>query len=225
MTIITAFRQGNKAYLLTDKAWVRDNGEVHWIDSKFLVGGAFPWGVAFTGSILPQALVRAITPHAPRNARMLVDTLVAALRTVTAEADAEGNKGASCGLYSIMWSARTKQPAIICVDNDGASFGEHTDPFRPFEVDWIMGGVGDPSSLLGRPVNMTDPTSFDPKVDGVALMKAQREVNFWPTPLGPRKKVGGGVQLMSLSRRSTQYEDLHTWPDVVGELIGDRTAV
>lgn len=217
MTIVTAFMQRDRAYILTDMAMTNeDDGRLSMIDSKFVVGSSFPWGIAVSGNLNPHALVRQLERLNPRNPRSLVRSMTTALEQMTEDAIREGNRRPSCALWAAMWSARSKRPVIACMDNNGDQFAPLVPPFTFVEPEWIMSGVGTPETMMGRPVNLCDPASFDPAADGIALIQAQRIANVWQTAAGPCYRIGGGAQLLTASRQGVAIETIHTWPDKVG---------
>jgi hypothetical protein len=114
------------------------------------------------------------------------------------------------------------------IDNDGSVLNGLGAPFEAVEVDWMAysrDGL-DAEALLGRPVDMTDPRSFDPDTDGLALMEGQRQLFRWgPNSTSPKCcRIGGGLEQAIVTKRSVQLYALHDWGDRVGEQIGPEEA-
>ena len=218
MTAINLAVQGKRAYLMADRAATRVDGSLTWIDSKIIAGQAFPFALAVTGHMNPHALTRHLNQRGPRNPRALLAAIADSMPVMIEDAKAEGVPNPQFCVQGIVWSARTKQPGAFVV-SDGRW---HQFPaFEPRYVTWAATEVDHPSKALGRPVDMDDPASFDPRTDGVALMEWQRRnITFDVMGTGRRvPAIGGGIELATIDRNGLTVEQIHTWPDEVGKPI------
>jgi len=218
VTAVVSMIQGDRAYLLVDTAWTADDGRLMALSPKMIQGTGFPWAIAISGNLHPSALITEISRVEPKNARQLANALPRVLRRTTEKA-AEIGQPLSIGLTLAAWSGKAKRPAIIIVDNDGGHFGAFTQPFEPVEVDWTCGT--EPADILGREVSLSDPASFAPRTDGIALMDGLRRRHAWAWREGAAvaHRIGGGLQLATITKRGVTVEDLRDWQDKLGKLI------
>ncbi len=223
MTAINCIPQGKRGYLYTDTAHTHaQTGAVLFLGPKMLIGRGFPWVIGIAGytSALGH-LMTVMNDDPPRNVSGMVRATPAILeRTLELSADQPGI-AQSLGLTILAWDARKGCARAFLIDNDGSvTGGLGVAPFEAVEVDWSVTG-GDPAHVLGRPVNVRDRRSFDPHADGIALMEGQRrEMRWGPTPSAAQcPRIGGEIQLATVTRDGVEHSILHQWPDRVGEGI------
>lgn len=228
MTIINSFVQGNRAYLLTDMAWIdyRD-GRVLACDSKFLRGVNFPWAIAVTGDAYLEPLLAQLNWLQPGNAMQMAEALPKAMNAVRVLC---GDPTFTMAIRLAAWCRQTRRPRVFHIDSDAdraAAFGiepwEVVEPVVLIPGDGIADWLPDVSC---EPQAVMDPRQFDPRRDGVRIVAAQREHVRFPRKGGtePMALIGCGVQLASVGKRGVTIETLHTWEeDRVGEFIAPRS--
>lgn len=229
MTAANAFVQERAAYLLTDMALTDHvSGQLLAVDSKFIRGLApYPWGLAVTGNVGPHSVLQAIDALNPVTPEQMFERLPEIVQMAADIAEREfalidSSIRPKLAVTVAMWSFRQKGPIVAACDLDGSTY-PFFEPLTPFSARGIISGGADMMSLLGREQReICDHRRFDPRVDGVALIAAQRAALKWSYAPGAAEayRVGGGVQLMRVGKRGVTIETLHTWAeDRVGELI------
>lgn len=227
MTVVNAIRQGRAAYLITDMA-VTDQatGKLLCVDSKFIVGHNFPWGLAPMGNACPHAILQEISRLAPRDARAMVNCLPTVMNALAARAAAANFKAFKCGLFLAMWSKQDNAPTIAIIDSDGSIFGQFIPPRTVATINYHVSGGGaegiSSEEIAMRWPDLTDPAQFDVDRDGTALVAMQRARLQWSPAAGAAlaHRAGGGVQVLRAGKRGVSFKTIHTWPeDAVSELI------
>lgn len=220
MTILNATTQGAKAYIITDKAWCQDDGTVAAIASKFIVGTAFPFLIAPTGNANPFDLLSRLQQAEPRNGRQLIEAFPTALRDLCA---APGGESLDAGFMVAIWDKRKGRPMIYLIATSETHFPGAGEPFEPYWIESMIGGTVPAEEALGRPVDLSNPHSFDPFKDGADLVEVQRRRHRFEHFKTPAYRIGGGVEVGVLTRKGVKLHSVREWPeDKVGELIAPR---
>lgn len=219
MTVINGCIQGKRAYIITDTAWLAEDGSVVALGSKFIKGTAFPFLIALTGNANPFTLLQEIEEGRPRNGGELLEVLTGALRRRSA-----AEPGLDAGMMVATWNKREGRPMLHLLSNSESHWPGLNTAFNPFGIETIIGGPQETGELLGRPVDLRDPLSFDPHKDGAILVDEQRNRNRFEHLGKPAYRIGGSVEVGTLGRRGARIDRVHEWPeDRIGEFILPRT--
>src|SRR3546814_12797175 len=107
MTVLNGCIQGKRAYIITDTAWLKEDGSVVALGSKFIKGMAFPFLIALTRNANPFTLLQKIEGWRPRNGGELVEVLADHLRPTSA-----AEQGLHTGMIAATWNTRRGYPVI-----------------------------------------------------------------------------------------------------------------
>lgn len=216
MTATNALVTSRAAYLWTDGAIYDPDGIVTWLGSKVATAPAALMAMAVSGR-----------GYAPRLKEILdtyplatQDEVLAALPRVAQQMRAE--QGAlpvdGCNdvqIIAALYSIARRRPEAWVVSTNQAYLGPTYKPgtlvaLRSFFVPDI-----DLDNTLGRPF---DPDSFDPVVDGLACMLAQRNTP-WDVDGCAMHCIGGRCEMATVTATGVDTEILARWPDEVGKVI------
>lgn len=215
MTILNAVIQGPRAYIITDQAWMAPDGTLAGVASKFITGTSYPLLMAVTGNMHPVGLAAYINKAPARSGRQLVEALPGILRSAVAEAPE-----LDAGIAMAIWDKRIGQPLIYVTATTDNQFPGTVAPFEIVALDGFWGGTLTPTEALGRPVDIRDPQSFDAYTDGADFVEAQRKAHRFENQGAPAYRIGGGVEVGTLTRKGATLRTVREWPgDTVGQLI------
>ncbi len=220
-------RAAGRAIILSDCAHTGEDGRVTALASKLLVAGLyFPWACAVSGNVALDVLMREMQGSPPTSPRELMLALPSAMRRATVRAAAARGCDPVEVLLQVtgaMWQSDTQRLAGFVVSSaSGTLQGQQTDPFAWYETEWLLTLPADSlPAIFGRPVNLADPSSFDPETDGVTLAKAQRAaIRASVTPgAGSACRIGGDLDMTEITPNGVTVWTIHAWPDRIGELI------
>ncbi|MGB3792170.1 MAG: hypothetical protein WA978_05455 [Sphingopyxis granuli] len=171
--------------------------------------------IAMTGNPNPFTLGRLIDEASPRNGTSLLAMLPGALLSM-----ADGSPELDCGFIIATWSKRHGRPMLHLLANTDTHWPGVLTPFEPYFIEHVIGGAITADDALGRRVDVADPRSFDIVRDGKALVEAQRRAHRFEHLGPPAYRIGGGVEVATLTRKKAAIRRIHTWPsDRIGELI------
>lgn len=223
MTIQPSARAG---FLITDSAVTDEAGKLLEICGKVIFGtGKFPWAMAISGSVHPHDVTQAAGMIGPTNYKQLVKRLP---DIVSIALDLAAAKGAIVKphllLIGVAWSQREKRPVGFSIASHADILPDGMTPLTVYEMKWVTTGLelGSPSDQVGRQVDIMDPASFDPAVDGLALIQKQRSAGVRCPVEGVadvQSRIGGEVHLTKISKRGVSTFAIHDFQDVVGEMI------
>jgi hypothetical protein len=233
MTAVGAVVQGKTAYLYSDTAWIDEKrGHVIAFDNKIFAGaGRFPWAAVCTmGSGLPADLQNAqMLLQQARNATSLIKLMPLVLNDFQRRSYASGVEQPGLRLVTAYWDARLKIARVSLVSNmlDG------TEAFTPrgtvAHMDHHWSTDGDPADMLGRSVDFKSPASFDPDVDGLAMLQAMRCRPLVAALDGSGAEggcgIGGEAQQAVVTKAGVQLYSLHDWGDTIGQPIDPTRAL
>src|SRR3546814_12457497 len=86
MTVLNGCIQGKRAYIITDTAWLKEDGSVVALGSKFFKGMAFLFLIALPGNAKPLTLLQKIEEGRPRHGGELLEVTAEAIRHSAAAA-------------------------------------------------------------------------------------------------------------------------------------------
>lgn len=217
MTAVHSFLWRGKAYLLADRAITGAGGELLGTMCKFVMGnGTVPWAASFSGHgfTIPEFTARLATRpcDAPWS---LSASMAETLKVMTAE-----RPDAVIGVQAAIWSRREKAPVLFVISNSDICFPGLAKAFEPVSVRVMVTGTKPPAELLSRSINWDDDRSFDPRSEGLGIIKAQRSAEKFDRAYEiPAYRIGGGVEVAIVGRHGVRFETLWVWPDKLGELI------
>jgi hypothetical protein len=223
---MNVWRQPDAAYLLTDIAWYDedDGAKVLRFAPKVIELSLLPIAIAFTGcgasyeSILDY--LEQLNPGLD-DADQVISGLPDLLRHMIEFADREWpQEQHEIGLAAAMWSpARERAEAYRC-DSTTQWLGDRYTPFAVVAVSEAInsrvvdGRCWGVAQMLGRPVDPTDPQSFDPREDGLRLIEAQRRLKMPSSRLGfDVHAVGGAGILTRVDELGVHHQTLVEWPE------------
>lgn len=230
MTLIQAMiqRKASAGYLLADMAATVDGGAddgcLAYIGPKMFICGGGSGVIAATGSVHYPALELALVRYQKKGLpflKSLPDIALDMLRHIN-----QDSKVAACGLLAMVWDRQYNQALFAGLATDGECLGEHfPGPMAITMADAVCFGGTAPETVLGRPIDVCNPASFDPRVDGVTMFDAIRRVERFEEYGTPAFRIGGGVQLATVTAKGAKIETIHTWAeDKVGQRIQPKGA-
>lgn len=228
MTAINGVVQGKRVYLYGDTAWLNcRDGTVAGFGTKIFAGSRFPWAIGLTWTAgVPTDAVYGVQEiaHVP-NVAGLIAGIPGVLQAYLRRSQASGVENAGMRVLVGCWDSRKQKARLFFA----SSMLDGTEAFGPTgEVTEVRSFFASPRTaedLLGRSVDPSDPSSFDPDADGLAMMQAQRADRIVPAISGAITGakdvcgVGGECEQVIITRRGVKCFSLHTWPDQLGELI------
>jgi hypothetical protein len=133
-----------------------------------------------------------------------------------------------CLVKGVAWDFAQKRPVGFLMQTaDGEmAGGEAIAAFTWYETAWALGTHESADALLDRPVDVTDPDSFDPETDGLSLITAQRcrgAIDITPGVIPGFFRIGGEIHLTEIRKTGVQVFAIGDFPDRVGELIDPAT--
>lgn len=216
------------AYIISDCAVTAPDGTLIRSSSKVLHGLRFPWAFGMTGSVTPEAMFEEVAKAQPLNAKQLVKRLPDCMRRAVAgtiKARACAPAEVLLQVTGAMWDPKAKRiEGFFLTSHDGTLKGQEVEPYVWYETSWLAAS-GHPDGLrgyLGRDVDLTDPESFNPEIDGLALIEAQRRHGVESVQPGVEPghcRIGAEAHLHVISRRGVTIYQLTEWPDLVGQRL------
>lgn len=225
MNLIVQPRSG-AAYLLTDTATYGPDGKVGYFRSKVLalsVSGRVSAALAVSGAGGAISLYEAHfrTLHA-EDAESLLSAVPRIFREVKATLEA---RGVADNIYAVvaLFDHFTGQPSGYVIGSDNSLF-----PMGLYRSGTLQPVRKYLTRYAGRPIppdrDICDPRQWNPKIEGAALIEAQRD-DLFGLPPTTFAAVGGQAILTRVSAEGIDQQILCAWPDRRGEEIdarGDR---
>jgi hypothetical protein len=225
MSLANLFVQDSRVVLQADAGGYLPDGTVAWLGPKIHVLTALPCAFALRGSFDHAAfaeLMRGKTFVEVEEFLAELPALVARfaeLLRAAGEADPM-----SCWYVACYTRGRPWAFLIASDDRWFAGKGVRAGELRP--VRHSVGGFAPASEMLGRPVDLADPASFDIERDSPKLIEAQRAEQWADYPLGsvpgavPAHRIGGWVDQAEVTATGVSVRRLLTWEsDREGERI------
>lgn len=217
MTIINAMTQGKAAHIITDTAYCNPDGTVAALASKFIVGRALPFLIAPTGNPNLFRLAAIIDEVRPRSGNDLIREMPEILRALEASG---GSHELDAGFVIATWNKRHGRPMLHLIANTDNHWPGVLTPLEPYVIEYVIGGQITVDDALGRRVDVSDPRSFDPHRDGKILVDVQRRKHRFEHLGTPAHRIGGAVEVGTLTRHRASIREIHQWPeDRIGSLI------
>lgn len=230
MTALNMFVQPLACWLLNDTAVYDEHGTILSLASKTVTVPGLPIAMASSGSQCGAELQDSLSQLAPRSVDAVLEALPGVLSAMlfADRAAYPDDKGLGYFLHVATWCANRRQPRGYVIGTDQRAFGPAIEPWNVVEVDHSTSGGFEgakdddapvtPESALGRPVDLCDPSSFNPRLHGLPLIEAQRS-RRWRDGGALAYRIGGQAVLTRVSRRGVERTVLREWPDRVGERI------
>lgn len=232
MTALNVFAQprGRAGYVLTDAAYTDAEGRLRALGSKIIYGTAhFPWAAGVSGNVSPQLLGHELAVVGVGSLKQLRKRLGPAMQRAIAATASHSTCGSliHCGVEGVAWDFAAKRPIVFAMmSHPQCLLGDPTlEAFAWYETTWLV-SCDHPSGiagLMGRVPDFTDPADFDPTVDGLKLIEAQRKIGMIdtdPNRQGEVKhRIGGEAHLARVTRSGVEIERLVAWADAIGEPI------
>lgn len=216
-------------FIVSDGAHTLPDGTVCELSPKVVSGtGRFPWAMGITGNVHPVTLTYALAALNPLNLKQLTKRLPEAMRNAmrqTAEKHTMPLSDVLCGVRGVAWDYARKRPIGFVVVSDPEALLPGATAFAWYETAWNVTatpGAASPADILGRDVDLTDPASFEPEADGLALITAQRErgaIDAMPGLEAGHCRIGGEVDLTEVTKHGVRVWQIHDFGDRVGGRI------
>lgn len=230
VTVINMLTQpkGRVGYIISDTAITSPEGVLLRTMGKVMFGTArFPWALGITGNVAPEVLHRAIGEANPLTLKQLCKRLPSALRRAVTETAAMQRipiAAVYCQVKGVAWDFAKNRPQGFTMQSDETQvLGAGTmEPFVWYDLPWMMGTHETAADLLGRPVDLIDPASFDADSDSMALVTAQRRrpaINVTPGAVPGFCRIGGEIHLTEVRKTGVYLYAVGQFPDPLGELI------
>ncbi|MHA6768084.1 hypothetical protein [Sphingobium ummariense] len=217
-------------FIIADTAVTDEGGQL--VDSvgKVAIGtGAFPHAIGITGNVHPVTFATALGTADARNLKQLMRRLPAIIRSAIAEHERIKGTAGMILLKGVAWDFRRKGPMGFVMTSD-ASLLAGAEPYEFYETAWnvtLCDGAETASEMLGRPVDLCDPDSFDPEEDGRKLI--MRQYLRGGTSLlpglgeGTSYRIGGEAHLVEVRKAGVQAWTIHDFGDEIGKPIVPRS--
>lgn len=236
MTVYNLFAQGDCAYILSDTAMTAESGElirdmpkVEQFPKARLALGWTGFAPMFEGKYVNRVVERLAalgikSDHADQGE--ILAALPDVLRAMHAEnlewlaGDDLLDDRAALTLVVACYRESDASPVLLVAETGR---GGPVAPYKLFRVRQLMGTDGpDADAFLrqafGGVPDMSDPTQFDARRDGLALLELQRRIPPAPWHFG-YYGVGGKAMLTTISRTGVRSQILKCWPDKIGKYI------
>lgn len=222
MSALSGLVQAGAAYLFTDGATYTWEGVVRSIAPKVVVLDEAHMAIGWSGYGDPKDLTKGLKRRRARSQTEVMDALPEIVReyvdTNVRRYPDFYREHLGISLLVALWN---DGPQLWALHSDQAVFGARNIPYQPLRLHGHLDvEPGTESAIFGRAVNLLDPASFDPAVDGLALLEHQRRQPLDDGHGGqPRFMVGGFAQLTAVSAAGIETRVLRRWPDKVGRKI------
>lgn len=230
MTVINMMVQpkARTGYIISDGAFTAPDGTLLRAESKVVhsVYTRCPWAFGVSGNMQPRAIAQEIGEANPLTIKQLVKRLPDALRRAIVRNEREfgvPRDTAYAVLIGCYWDFSAKRPQGFRVQAQrGGLVNQEVEAFEWYDMDWSLASHLEIEALLGRAADVTNPNSFDPASDGLALVHAQRIsglIDMMPGIEPGHCRIGGHVDLTEVTKSGVKVWHLHTYPDEPGRLI------
>jgi hypothetical protein len=159
-----------------------------------------------------------------RNVTSFLKLLPNVLADFQQRTTASGVTNAGIRLTAVAWDARQQKARAFLISTMLDGLEEIASPGTVIEVTSHWSSLRSPAELLGRDVDCSSRSSFDPTEDGRKIMQTMREEPFAAAMPGSlaegRCAVGGEAEQAVVSKTGVELYCLHEWPDQVGSAIG-----
>ncbi|PZO86943.1 MAG: hypothetical protein DI623_15645 [Sphingomonas sanxanigenens] len=227
MMVQPAARAG---YVIADGAHTSPDGRLVEISPKLLYGAKrLPWAMGLTGNLHPRHMLEEIGKEQLASFKQfrkcLPNVMRRALQRVADTVNGD-HCAPSIGIKGVIWDFARKRPIGFVIHSDPAEFAPGTEAFTWYETAWSItaaDGADTVADHLGRAADLTDPGSFDPFADGLALVAAQRERGVTPTSpaldRSIRHRIGGDIDCAEVTKRGVLVWQIGSFKDRLGEII------
>lgn len=233
MTALNMFCQprGRAGYIIADTAVIDQHGHYGASCSKVLISvGRLPFAIGITGNVHPKTLLPIFGAANCKTLKQLIKRLPGLLAEATGAAErALGGIGApEVSLKIVAWDFAKNRPIGMQISNNNIISDLNT--FELFQTDFsvtLHNNAPDLLSLIGD-VDLTDPDQFDPEVDGLRMIEAQRVSGTTMTLPGgvvTNFTVGGEAQLYTVTKHGVSCHCLREWPDEIGKPLDPNRAI
>lgn len=222
-------RKARAGFIISDGAHTHPDGHLIENSPKIIHGvGRFPWAMGVTGNVHPRTLAQALGEMNPLTYKALRKRMPWALHRaiqLTADTTTTPIEDITVSVTGVVWDFAQKRPEGFTMTSRRDTHMKGIEPFEWMCGDWIIAGaeIGSPEQQLGRPVDLTDPDSFNPESDGLALITAQRRAGITPTnpacDTSVRHRIGADIDLTEVTKTGVRVWKIHEFPDVLGERI------
>lgn len=237
MTAINIVLQPDAAYILSDAAFTAEDGTLLAVRQKVTTFPQFRTALTWSGfgpvSDLEDGIDRIASLVAtirPQTQRQLLEAVPSIVKSMHAENITRMPAGCQAhtygvALFGVFWSEGDGEPQAFTAHSDAAALGPG---YRPYSIARLLQFITAPAEgmdasqvaqeVFGRHVEFSEPGSFHPEVDGLALLEAQRH---FKGALGGwcDHGVGGFAHLAKVTADDVSDRILKVWPDRVGQII------
>ncbi len=218
MSAVAIILRASEACVLTDGAGIDESvGHLRWIGSKVYLLPKINAAASFMGpkDIGPAlADMLSIGENYDDAEARVGDVLRERLEPERATIERMTGMPMEFALYVAGISEKRGPHSYMIQSIDHPLFAQ-IKAWTPFDAGpvWLSPGTDE---LLAT----VDPARFDPVMDGIRIMEAQRQI---AQPQGPQGEmrciVGGFVQLTTIAGDAITTRIIHRWPDKIGERI------
>lgn len=238
MTSITIAAQAKArcGIIISDSAVTNPDGTLQRIAGKVVYSvSGLPWALGVTGNVMAEVLFAPMSKASPRTLKQLFKRLPEVMRraiAITAEAQRKPASELFLMVKGMAWDFKRNRPVGFTAQSNAGrvllATGRDMEmaPFGVYEMPWMLGTHEPADLLLGRPVDLLDPASFDPEHDGLALVTQHRlrgVIDLTPGCEPGHCRIGGEVHLTEVRKTGVQIFEIGRFPDRIGRPIDPKT--
>lgn len=214
-------------FIISDGAVTHPDGWLMESKPKIIYGnGRFPWAMGVSGNVMPETLLTTIGEANPLTFKQLIKRLPGAItRAIAMTVQRTGLVADSIavGVVGVAWNFTRNRPEGFVMQSATGLLHAEMEAMVWYETDFIMANIeagGTTAEQLGQDIDWMDPGSFDPEVDGLALITKQRMAGGATTTPGcdpsARYRIGGQVDLTEVTKAGVRIWHIHDFNDPIG---------
>lgn len=217
MTLVNVWREGGEACIVTDTAWVNEDGTVSHFDNKTFM--AANWsaviGVSGSGGYWNKMIKRFVDAD-PANLDALLKLLPRAARSFVRNSHKAGEAYPSCRLFLAAWC---REEEAVRTFTCCASMAGQKPVLNEVLYSSSPGLHNGECAAIEAKMEARQPLSNSEIVEHC---QRQRQCRKEPDEYGnisPHCTIGGHLQLIRVSKDDVSAELIHQWPEKIGEPI------
>lgn len=215
--------KARKGFLISDTACTDTEGRLETTCGKVIFGGGrLPWAMGVSGNVDPLTVAQVAGEETALSLKQLFKRLPAVMRRALDTGTPPSGTIAHLLFIGAVWSMKQNRPVGFMMSSHEHLGLPGQRPFEVYLVNALWLGGGKASDWVGRDVDVKDPASFDPAIDGLTMVRAQRAASIaCPVPGMAQvpTRIGGEIILTEVTKGGVKNWAIHDFGDPIGMRI------